>query len=235
MPQKHAVVKMLRADLTAARNEWIEQANTDQRERKRRSESGFLTYRDASGRVLDFHAFRHTFITNLARGGAHPKQAQDLARHSDINLTMSRYSHTLIADRAAALRALPDLSEDASGESVRRATGTEGRSLPTGLPTSLPRAVASEAPSIASDCTKTDVTDDRRNSTNPTGARVSSHPPSSLNTQFQRRRRDSNPRDAYAPNGFQDRRLQPLGHASKSFVCNALHVSGFFDPQPRQP
>ena len=29
-----------------------------------------------------------------------------------------------------------------------------------------------------------------------------------------RRRRDSNPRDDYSPNGFQDRRLQPLGHSS---------------------
>ncbi len=32
-----------------------------------------------------------------------------------------------------------------------------------------------------------------------------------------RRRRDSNPRDAFAPNGFQDRRLQPLGHSSRSY------------------
>jgi hypothetical protein len=29
-----------------------------------------------------------------------------------------------------------------------------------------------------------------------------------------RRRWDSNPRDPFGPNGFQDRRLQPLGHPS---------------------
>lgn len=63
-------------------------------------------HRGAAG-VIDFHALRHTFITNLARGGVHPKLAQDLARYSDINLTMSRYSHTELAERAKALASLP--------------------------------------------------------------------------------------------------------------------------------
>lgn len=40
----------------------------------------------------------------------------------------------------------------------------------------------------------------------------------SVGPSAQRRRRDSNPRDACAPNGFQDRRLQPLGHASERHV-----------------
>lgn len=44
----------------------------------------------------------------LAAGNVHPKLAQRLARHSNINLTMSRYSHTLLADEARALDALPD-------------------------------------------------------------------------------------------------------------------------------
>ncbi|MFH5804676.1 hypothetical protein [Alienimonas sp. DA493] len=39
-----------------------------------------MAYRDAAGRVLDFHALRHTFVTNLARSGVHPKHAQALAR-----------------------------------------------------------------------------------------------------------------------------------------------------------
>jgi hypothetical protein len=33
-----------------------------------------------------------------------------LARHSDINLTMSRYTHISLHDQAAALAALPSLS-----------------------------------------------------------------------------------------------------------------------------
>ena len=39
-----------------------------------------------------------------------------------------------------------------------------------------------------------------------------------------RRRRDSNPRDASAPNGFQNRRLQPLGHASRLAIHHARRL-----------
>ncbi len=59
-------------------------------------------------RVVDFHGLRHTFITSLANGGVHPKTAQILARHSDINMTMSRYTHSLRGAEAAALSSLPD-------------------------------------------------------------------------------------------------------------------------------
>src|SRR5262249_28284764 len=87
-----------------------------------------IAYRDDAGLVADFHALRHTFITNLANGGAHPKTAQALARHSTITLTMDRYSHTLVEEQSAALAALPDLSRPARQEA--RATGTDGaRSL----------------------------------------------------------------------------------------------------------
>ena len=47
-----------------------------------------IDYIDDSGRVFDFHALRHTFITNLVKGGATPKIAQGLARHSKITLAM---------------------------------------------------------------------------------------------------------------------------------------------------
>jgi integrase len=53
---------------------------------------------------------RHSYITLLARSGVSPKMAQGLARHSDINLTMSRYTHISLHDQAAALAALPSLS-----------------------------------------------------------------------------------------------------------------------------
>ena len=85
-----------------------------------------IEYKDASDRVADFHALRHTFVTNLARSGVHPKVAQDLARHSDVNLTLSVYSHTVLDDRRAALTGLPDLSDEAIAEEAK-ATGTDGR------------------------------------------------------------------------------------------------------------
>ncbi len=156
MPLSDKTAKMLRADLTDARAAWIDEAPYD-KERERREHSSFLAYRDEAGSVTDFHALRHTFITNLARGGVHPKQAQDLARHSDINLTMSRYSHTVLADQAAALSALPDLSGGDSDRQEQRATGTcdvVPKSLPSGLPKSLPTRAASIPSPVASQCTK---------------------------------------------------------------------------------
>jgi hypothetical protein len=66
------------------------------------------------GHVVDFHALQHTFVTNLAAGGVHPKTAQVLARHSTITLTIDRYSHNQRAAELAALDTLPDLSEHKS-------------------------------------------------------------------------------------------------------------------------
>ncbi len=113
LPEKTA--RMIRADLRLARARWTRETHDGAKRRERR-DSDFLTYVDREGRVADFQALRHTLITNLARGGVHPKQAQDLARHSDINLTMSRYSHTLLSDRAAALAALPEFGSETAGE-----------------------------------------------------------------------------------------------------------------------
>ena len=132
MPRSDKTAEMLRADLEAARQAWLEDAGTDA-ERKRGEGSSYLAYRDEAGRVADFHSLRHTFITNLARGGVHPKDAQALARHSTITLTMDRYSHVTRRALGRALGALPDLSVPERGSVW--ATGTDdapGDGVPTG-------------------------------------------------------------------------------------------------------
>jgi len=101
MPESDDTAPMIRADLEAAGIDYI----------------------DADGRFADFHALRHSFITNLANGGVHPKTAQALARHSTITLTMDRYSHSLRGQQADALDTLPDLS--APSAQSARATGTD--------------------------------------------------------------------------------------------------------------
>jgi hypothetical protein len=93
--------------------------------------AGF-SYRDLSGWVADFHCLHHTFITNHANGGVHPKAVR--ARHSTIMLTMDRYSHALDKEPSQAMEALPDLSG-----AIRQgptATGTAGKDLSNRLPTS---------------------------------------------------------------------------------------------------
>jgi len=132
MPRVDIVIKMLRADLSDARAAWLNSHKT-QSEREEAEKSAFLAYRDEAGHVADFHALRHTFISNLAAGGVHPKTAQTLARHSTITLTMDYYTHLRLPDLAGAIDTLPNLGSPAR-QSVR-ATGTDAaKSLPPGLP-----------------------------------------------------------------------------------------------------
>jgi hypothetical protein len=65
-----------------------------------------LTYCNEEGLFADFHANRHTFISNLGRAGISPKLAQTLARHSDPKLTMNIYTHVDATDQAGAIEKL---------------------------------------------------------------------------------------------------------------------------------
>ncbi|UCF16598.1 MAG: tyrosine-type recombinase/integrase [Phycisphaerales bacterium] len=78
-----------------------------------------IEYTDASGRDIDFHALRHSFISHLALAGVHPAVAQKLARHSSIELTMRYYTHVLHKSEVEAIDALRGLS-NASQKDVRR-------------------------------------------------------------------------------------------------------------------
>lgn len=115
---------MIRRDLATARAGWIDEA-TDADERAEREQSTFQAYRDGAGRVADFHSLRHSFVSNLAAGGVHPKLAQQLARHSTITLTMDRYTHTAVGDLADALTSLPSTEPVAPQPQVALATGTD--------------------------------------------------------------------------------------------------------------
>jgi hypothetical protein len=101
--------EMIQADLAAARAAWIDEVKPE--ERAERERSSRLMYTDERGRVFDFHALRGQFVSNLARAGVHPKVAQQLARHSTINLTMGSYTHLDTEDLAGALKALPSLDK----------------------------------------------------------------------------------------------------------------------------
>ena len=52
---------------------------------------------------IDFHSLRHSYITRIVKAGALPKMAQTLARHSDINLTLGRYTHLELQEQLEAL------------------------------------------------------------------------------------------------------------------------------------
>jgi Site-specific recombinase XerD len=71
---------------------------------------------DENGQKVDFHSLRHTFITSLARTNIHLKVVQELARHSEINLTMRHYTHVLLDEKTAALGRLPEATDNAPDE-----------------------------------------------------------------------------------------------------------------------
>ncbi|MCA9078504.1 MAG: tyrosine-type recombinase/integrase [Planctomycetaceae bacterium] len=84
-----------------------------------------ILYRNQDG-VADFHAAgRHSYVTGLLKNGATLPEAKELARHSDIRMTM-KYTHVGLDDQARALASLPrpeppsddDLNEGITQESV---------------------------------------------------------------------------------------------------------------------
>lgn len=98
--------KMMRKDLELAREQWIKEGKSEA-ECARRAASGFLKYEDEDGLFADFHANRHSFVSNLARAGVPLTTAQKLARHSDPRLTANRYTHLEMKERAEAISSLP--------------------------------------------------------------------------------------------------------------------------------
>jgi integrase/recombinase XerD len=162
--------EMIQKDMAAARKAWLKEA-TDEREIAAREQSSFLLHVDQNGFVVDFHALRKTFITNLTRSGVAPKTAQLLARHSDINLTMNTYTMLGVHDQATAVEALPSIPSVSTDCQPQRAlaTGTDGRNLADDrkkmVPTVVPSGaeigaerLASGTLRIAPDCTETEET-----------------------------------------------------------------------------
>ena len=88
-------------------------------------EAAGVAYEDATGRVLDFHALRHTFVTNVAATGANVRDVQAVARHLSVTLMMDRYAHPELRDADAAVgRLAPPPPPDVGRV---RATGTDAR------------------------------------------------------------------------------------------------------------
>ncbi len=78
-------------------------------------EDAGIPYQTEEG-IADFHAAgRHTHITELLRSGVSLPEARELARHSDVRMTM-KYTHIGLDDQAKAVNQLPapkKLVEDA--------------------------------------------------------------------------------------------------------------------------
>ena len=128
MPAPWAYTRMLRGDLAAAREKWLQAGVCDPGEHARLVEDDFLLPVNHDGARLDFHSLRHTCGAWLAMTGAHPKAVQAVMRHSSITLTMDTYGHLFPGQDAESVRRLSGYMEG-SGSEALAATGTDCGSI----------------------------------------------------------------------------------------------------------
>jgi len=84
---------------------------------KRDLEAAGIPYKTDEGQA-DFHSLRHSYITNLARQGVFPKDAQVLARHSTITLTLDCYTHVKRESLRKIVDSQPDLTAGTDSRDV---------------------------------------------------------------------------------------------------------------------
>jgi integrase len=120
MPSKYHMARMLRKDLAAARDKWIDDAKDDPKGQEQRQRSDFLADVNRDGERAVFYSTRHGCGTALAESGANEMGIAKAMHHSSRAIT-ARYLHTERKAVALAMESLPDLSF----EPKRIATGTD--------------------------------------------------------------------------------------------------------------
>ncbi len=143
-------------------------------------EAAGIDAEDEDGRVADFHALRHTYVSRVVRSGATVKEAQTLARHADPTLTIGRYSHVHQDDLSRALDRVAT-AEKTSGESARVAAGGEIHPQhpqhPQQIPQHLQRESVRSDASGCNDPTSETENANLRESANGVGIRAPLRPP----------------------------------------------------------
>ena len=79
---------------------------------------------DEMGRILDFHSFRYTFATKLAKQGISQRLTQELMRHSDPRLTANLYTDVSHLPTFEAVQNLEWLEEDLPQKTTEKDLGT---------------------------------------------------------------------------------------------------------------
>jgi hypothetical protein len=123
MPNEWNVADMLRADLAAARKQWLDEMKHDPDARAKREESDFLAVTNDQGESLDFHSLRHTCGSWLALQGIQPNVIKTVMRHCSITLTMDTYGHLLPDQHADAVGGMASMMTTIA---PLAATGTAG-------------------------------------------------------------------------------------------------------------
>jgi integrase len=96
---------------------------------------------DSLGRIVDFHALRHTFATLLNQAGVAPRVVMELMRHSDMRLTHKTYTD------ATSLALFTELEKLSPGKTSLPASLNQGRNRPNST-TPVPTADKGEEAEI---------------------------------------------------------------------------------------
>ncbi len=166
---------------------------------------------DTPSGVVDFHALRSTYITELVRSGASVKTCQELARHSTPSLTIGLYAKVDRHDLTAAVEALPNPTAPRAPESAA-ATGTDGRiSKPLSLHFPYGPDATGRSLTVCSD----DASAPRASAALPQTLAMTD-PVASGRDESQCRRWDSNPQGD-APRGILSPLRLPFRHTGERF------------------
>jgi integrase len=90
-------------------------------------EKAGIPFLDERGRRIDYHALRTTFITRLSTMKVHPRVAMELARHSDMRLTMKTYTDVGQLPLREVMDSLPGFGSDSRIDS--RNLGPTGQTV----------------------------------------------------------------------------------------------------------
>ena len=190
---------------------------------KKDLEQAGIEYVDDAGRYADFHALRHTFITNLTQSGVNVRVAQSLARHSTVTLTMDRYSHVTSYNERAAIDALPDLTgtpdDKEACQQVELKTGTDNLPItPKKTDTKTAHKTAQIAyfdnQSMSEVVNIVNENDEIRENCKPFDSNKIGTDKQPLSVPFSNGGGGIRTPGPFRVNGFQDRRNQPLCHSS---------------------
>ena len=88
-----------------------------------------IPFLDERGRRVDYHALRTTFLTRLSINKVHPRLAMELARHSDMRLTMKTYTDAGQLPLREVMNTLPGFGERVDSRIDSRTVGPTGQTV----------------------------------------------------------------------------------------------------------
>ncbi|HEV2330734.1 MAG TPA: hypothetical protein VGY56_18290 [Verrucomicrobiae bacterium] len=88
-----------------------------------------IPFLDERGRRVDYHALRTTFVTRLSINKVHPRLAMELARHSDLKLTMKNYTDAGQLPLREVIESLPGFGGRSDSRIDSRTLGASGQSV----------------------------------------------------------------------------------------------------------